>query len=354
MAAMNAMPNPDTAMVNPNIVFTSPRVAEVLDRPIPSPGPGEVLVRTVRSCVSAGTERANLLGEPNAGLNTPKDAPAVFPRQLGYSAAGVVEAVGEGVASARPGDRVAMSYSHHAALQCRPEAFIYPLPDNVSFEAGALTHIAIMPMQALRKCRLEFGESVLVMGQGLLGQLAVKVARAAGATPVIAADPVPAKRARALVLGADLALDPGAPDFAARVKAATGGGARVVVEVTGVDRALDTALDAVARFGRVALLGCTRRSELAIDYYRKVHGPGVTLVGAHNQARPERDSSHGWWTRRDDALAYLRMVALGRLSLAGFVEEVHSVADAPAVYTRLASGGPFPTVQFDWETPHEY
>ena len=340
-------------MYNPNIVFTAPRVAEVIDKPVPSPGPGDVLVRTVRSCLSAGTERGNLLGEPNMGLDSPKDAPAVFPRQLGYSAAGTVEAVGEGVASLKPGDRVAMSWSQHAAFQCRPESLSYPLPENVSFEAGALTHIAIMPMQALRKCRFEFGESVLVVGQGLLGQLAVKVARAAGAAPVIAADPVPAKRDRALALGADLALDPGAPDFAERVKVATGGGARVVIEVTGVDRALDTALDAVARFGRVALLGCTRRSEFAIDYYRKVHGRGVTLVGAHNQARPPHDSSPGWWTVRDDALAYLRMVSLGRLDLVGFVEEVHPVADASAVYTRLVAGGPFPTVQFDWETKHE-
>ena len=340
-------------MTNPNIVFTAPRVAEVLEKPIPSPEAGDVLVRTVRSCLSAGTERGNLLGEPNMGLNSPKDAPAVFPRQLGYSAAGVVEAVGEDVESVKPGDRVAMSYSQHAALQCRPEAFVYPIPDGVTFEAAALTHIAIMPMQALRKCRFEFGESVLVMGQGLLGQLAVKMARAAGAAPVIAADPVPAKRDRALALGADLALDPGAPDFAACVKTATCGGARVVIEVTGVDRALDTALDAVARFGRVALLGCTRRSEFAIDYYRKVHGRGVTLVGAHNQARPERDSSAGWWTRRDDALAYLRMVSLGRIDLAGFVEEVHTVSDAPAVYSRLAAGGAFPSVQFDWEPPHE-
>ena len=340
-------------MLNPNIVFTAPRVAEIIEKPIPSPGSGEVLVRTVRSCLSAGTERGNLLGEPNMGLHSVKDAPAVFPRQLGYSAAGIVEAVGEGVVSLKPGDHVAMSYSQHAALQCRPVDFTYLMPDGVSFEAGALTHIAIMPMQALRKCRFEFGESVLVVGQGVLGQLAVKVARAAGAAPVIAADPVPAKRERALALGSDLALDPGAADFAERVKEATGGGARVVIEVTGVDRALDTALDAVARFGRVALLGCTRRSEFAIDFYRKVHGRGVTLVGAHNQARPEHDSSPGWWTRRDDAFAYLRMVSLGRIDLTGFIEEVHPIADAPAVYTRLAAGGPFPTVQFNWKANHE-
>ena len=207
-------------------------------------------------------------------------------------------------------------------------------------------------MAALRKCHFEFGESVLVMGQGILGQLAVLLARAAGAAPVVAADPVPAKRERALALGADLAFDPSVPDFADRVKDATGGGARVVVEVTGVDRALDNALDATARFGRVALLGCTRHSSFAIDYYRKVHGRGVTLVGAHTMARPKNDSSPGWWTERDDAFAFLRLLALGRIALDGFVEEVHPLSDAPAVYTRLAAGGPFPNVQFDWTSSH--
>ena len=336
-------------MNNPSIVFTAPNVAEVLETPVPEPGSGEVLVRTARSCVSSGTERANLVGDPMIGTNVKDGAEAVFPRRLGYSVSGVVEAVGAGVASVKPGDRVAASWTKHAAFNVRPEREVYLLPDAVSFEAGALTHIATFPMAALRKCRFEFGESVLVMGQGILGQLAVLLARAAGAAPVVAADPAPAKRERAIALGADLALDPSAPDFASRAREATDGGARVVVEVTGVDRALDNALDAVARFGRVALLGCTRHSTFAIDYYRKVHGRGVTLVGAHTMARPRNDSSPGWWTERDDALAFLRLLDLGRLSLDGFVEEVHPVSDAPAVYARLAAGGPFPNVQFDWK-----
>ena len=335
-------------MKNPNIVFTAPNVAEVLDKPVPVPGPGEVLVRTERTCISSGTERANLVGDPMVGTKIKVGAPAVFPRQVGYSASGVVEALGDGVSSVKPGDRVCASWTKHAAFNALPERQVYPVPDGVSFEAAAWTHIATFPMAALRKCRLEFGESVLVMGQGVLGQLAVLLARAAGAAPVLAADPIPAKRERALALGADLALDPAAPDFAERAKEATGGGARVVVEVTGVDRALDNALDATARFGRVALLGCTRHSSFAIDYYRKVHGPGITLVGAHTLARPKDDSSPGWWTERDDALAFLRLLALGRLSLDGFTDEVRAVADAPAVFDRLAAGGPFPNVQFDW------
>ena len=336
-------------MTNPNIVFTAPNVAEVIDKPMPAPGPGQILVRTVRTCISSGTERANLVGDPMVGIDVKDGAPAVFPRQAGYSATGIVVSVGEGVSSVKPGDRVAASWTKHAAVNALPESRVYRLPDGLSLEEAAWTHIATFPMAALRKCRLEFGEGVLGMGQGVLGQLAVKLARAAGATPVIAADPVAAKRERALAQGADFAFDPADPDFALRVRDATGGGARVVVEVTGVDRALDNALDATARFGRVALLGCTRHSSFAIDYYRKVHGPGITLVGAHTMARPGNDSSGGWWTERDDALAFLRLLALGRLSLTGFTDEVHPVSDAPAIFARLAAGGPFPNVHFDWD-----
>jgi len=122
----------------------------------------------------------------------------------------------------------------------------------------------------------------------------------------------------------------------------------VGIEVTGIGAGLDGILDCMARFGRVALLGCTRDSNFTIDYYRKVHGPGVTLVGAHTAARPSRNSSHGWWTERDDFETILTMTKLGRLKLSELVGEVHSPEEAPQVYTRLCTEKTFPLVQFDW------
>ena len=125
-------------------------------------------------------------------------------------------------------------------------------------------------------------------------------------------------------------------------------GPQVGIEVTGLGVALDNALDAIAPFGRIALLGCTRDSNFMIDYYHKVHGRGVTLIGAHTLARPNTESASGWWTTRDDAKAFLRLLSLGRLSLDGFVSEVHSPTACGEVYARLAKGGAFPVVQFDW------
>lgn len=350
-------------MDNRAIVFTKAGTAELLDVRMPAPGPGEVLVRLVRSTISSGTERANLVGVPDnaTGIySTAPDGQVTWPRRSGYSSAGVVVAVGAGVQSVKPGDRVAASWSVHQHFISLPEKLVYRLPDGITFEAGALVHISTFPMAAIRKCRLEIGESALVMGQGVLGQLAVVLLKAAGAVPVIAADPVPEKRERALALGADFAFDPTDETFAAEVKsvADTGrkvqngrtddAGAKVVVEVTGNGAALDSALDAISPFGRLALLGCTRNSDFTINYYRKVHGRGVTLVGAHTDARPDGESSSGWWTTRDDAFAFLRLLDRGRVSLEGFVDEVWGPETCGEVYARLAKGEAFPTVQFDW------
>ena len=348
-------------MMNPNIVFTSAGVAELIDRPMPDPKSGEVLVRVVRSCISSGTERANLIGVPDGGVGIFGTATTTtWPRQCGYSTSGVVEKLGEGVTGLKIGDRVAMSWTLHSAHVCVPAGNAYRIPDGVSFEQAALTHISTFPMAAVRKCRLEIGEGAIVMGQGILGQLAVLILKAAGATPVIAADPVAEKRTRALALGADFALDPTAVDFAAQAKSLCPSeyrkifgrvemsGPKVGIEVTGVGAALNGVLDVIAPFGRIALLGCTRDSDFTVDYYHKVHGRGVTLVGAHTACRNSDESAPGWWTQRDDALAFLRLLALGRISLAGFVDEVHKISACGDVYARLARGGAFPVVQFDW------
>ena len=333
-------------MVNKNIVFVSPGEARIVEKAMPALTERQVLVKLVRSSISSGTERANLVGDPNV---SPKVGAVVpFPRQSGYSSAGVVVAVGDAVTSIKIGDRVACSWSKHAQYCALDESKVYPLPDEVSFSEGALIHIATFPLAAIRKCRLEIGESAIVMGLGVLGLVAVTLLRAAGAVPIIAVDPVKEKREEALRLGADYALDPFAEGFADRVKEITGGGVRVAIEVTGKGQGLDMVLDCMARYGRVALLGCTRSSDFSIDYYRKVHGPGITLIGAHTMARPKHESFDGWWCERDDAMAVLQMLRLGRIDLARLIAEVHSPIEAPEVYTRLAQNASFPLVQFEW------
>ena len=332
-------------MMTKEIVFTAVGVAEVLEKPVAELKPEQVQVRLMNSTISSGTERANLLGDPN--LSVTGTSPT-FPVTKGYSCAGVITAVGEAVTDLAVGDRVAVSWSKHTQLLNIAAKHVRKLPDQVSFADGSLFHIATFPLAAIRKCGLELGESAVVMGQGILGLVAIPLLKAAGAAPIIAVDPVAEKREKALSVGADYALDPFAPDFAQQVKALTGGGAQVGIEVTGVGAGLDGILDCMARFGRVALLGCTRNKEFTIDYYKKVHGPGITLIGAHTLARPKQESHGGWWTEADDVQALIRLTQLGRLKLSDLVDEVHSPAEAPQVFDRLAKESAFPIVQFDW------
>ncbi len=336
-------------MKTKQIVFTKVNTAELLDVEIREPGAGEVLVRTAFSTVSPGTERANIIGDPNTGgASSPHSA---FPRELGYSSAGIVEKVGEGVTSVKPGDRAIVYWGKHLAYNLVPEKNVVKIEDDsVSLAEASFSFIATFPLAAVRKCRVELGESAMVMGLGLLGQLAIRLLRAAGAAPIIAADPVANRRETALAGGADYALDPLAEGFAEQVKKLTGGGVNAAIEVTGVGAGLDETLDCMAKFGRVALLGCTRDKNFSIDYYRKVHFPGITLIGAHTMARPENESHPGWFTHTDDIRAVLKLCAGGRLNLAEMICEQHSPADCGAVYDRLVQDpGHFPLVtQFDW------
>jgi 2-desacetyl-2-hydroxyethyl bacteriochlorophyllide A dehydrogenase len=336
-------------MENQAVVFPGINQAELVNVEMPEAGPGEVVVRTVISSVSSGTERALITGETNTNpyaavvAEKPK-----FPRWPGYSAAGVIHAVGEGVTSVKPGDRVAIIDTAHRRFEATKEKNVFKIGDDVSFNEAALWHIATFPLAAVRKCNLEMGESAIVMGLGVLGMMAVKLLRCGGATPIIAVDPVAEKREWALKNGADYALDPFDPEFAATAKNLTNGGAKVGIEVTGIGAGLNGILDCMAPFGRVALLGCTRRSDFTVDYYRKVHGPGITLVGAHTNARPKVESYHGMWTRWDDVKALRALHESGRLEFASMIAEVHPIEEAPAVYQRLATEKFFPVVQHSW------
>ena len=336
-------------MDNKRIVFTSKNRAEYLDAPIYEPKVNEVQVEIYSSTISSGTERANIMGSTTTSWRVPEAKEAVFPRYAGYSSAGVVLNVGENVTDIKVGDRVALRWSTHTHIQNIDKSLVTKIGD-IDFRDASLFHISIFPLAAIRKCRLEIGESAIVMGMGVLGLCALTLLKAAGAVPIIAVDPDPIKREKALKCGADYALNPFGDDFAKTVKEITNGGARVGIEVTGIGAGLDGILDCMAPFGRVALLGCTRSSDFSIDYYRKVHGPGITLVGAHTDARPQFESSDGWWTQADDMEAVKRLHEMGRIKLSNLVDETHSPEEATEIYDRLCNDKTFPIVQFDWST----
>lgn len=330
------------------IVFTEKNKAELLTVDVNEPAENEVMVETMVSTISCGTERANIIGDPN--VNAFGASGVVFPRTSGYNSAGIVVKKGADVKSVDVGDRVVVYWGQHKSYNVIPEEQVVKIEDEtVSLETAAMSFISTFPMAAIRKTRLEMGESAIVMGLGILGMTAVKLLRTAGAVPIIAADPNPKRREIALKNGADYAFDPLCEDFADKVKKITGGGVNVAIEVTGVGAGFNEALDCMAKFGRVALLGCTRNSDFTVDYYKKIHAPGITVIGAHTMARPNNESRPGWFTHRDDIKAVLKLCGGGRICLENLIEETHSPDECSEVYNRLVFDKDFPiVVQFDW------
>ena len=337
-------------METKQIIFTKINTAELCDVPVYEPGDGQVLVKMAYTAISRGTERANITGDPNVSIFDGGVGSVHFPRALGYSGSGIVEKLGAGVRGIRVGDRVAVWNSQHRGYCTVHENQVIPIPyDDVPLTAAAFSYICTFPLAAVRKTRVELGEAAIVMGQGILGAMAVQFLYAAGAYPVIAADPVESRRNFALTIGADYALDPTDADFAEKVKKITQGGCNAAIEVSGQGKALDTVLDCMARFGRVALLGCTRDPNFTIDYYRKIHGPGITLIGAHTCARPDTESSPGWWTHRDDIRTAIALQHGGRIHIDRLISEIHTPTEAQTVYDRVIGERDFPQgVLFRW------
>ena len=319
-------------MKKKQIFFTAPGTAELWEKDVPELKPNEVLTRMEYTVVSGGTERAVLLGMNNTAQK--------FPCSLGYCGVGRVTAIGDQVKSVAVGDRVLVYHGIHAYWNLvSADQLTKVEDDSIDSRDAAFVIVASMGLGGVRKLELELGESAMVMGLGILGIFATAQLALSGANPLIAVDFDEKRRKVALEVGADYALDPGAPDFVETVKRLTGGkGVNATVEVTGSSAAMKQALECASWMGRIALLGCTRVSDCAVDYYSEVHKPGVKLIGAHNFVRPKAESYPHHWTHHDDCRCLLSLIARGKLRVAPIRSQIRKPKEAPEIYRWLAEG----------------
>lgn len=323
-------------MKSKTIVFTKPKTAELLEKDIKEVSGNLVKVKMEYTVVSGGTERACIMGMNNT--------PQSFPILLGYCGVGYVSQIGDKVEKIKIGDRVLVYHGIHSEYNIVPESDVTKVEDdNIDSLEAAFVIIASMGLGGVRKLELELGESAMVMGLGLLGIFSVQFLRLSGANPVIAVDLNEERRNLALKLGADYALDPTDADFVNKVKEITKGkGVNATVEVTGISAAMNQALECASWQGRISLLGCTRVSDSAVDYYTQVHKPGIKLIGAHNFVRPKVESYPHHWTHHDDCRAILDMISTKRVDVKSIVSRVVKPEAAPEIYTELCNNKDFP------------
>ncbi len=242
-------------------------VLQLGELPTPEPGPGEVLVRLVTSGVNPSDVKSR------AGLRS-KELP--FPRIVPHSdGAGVIDAIGEGVAAARLGERVwtwnaawKRPFGTAAQFVVLPAEQAVRLPDGVGFDAGACLGIpALTALHAVRMDGGVAGKSVLVTGgAGAVGHYAVQMARLAGARQVIATVSSEEKARLAREAGAAVTIDYRGEDVAARVQQATGGeGVDRVIEVDFAAN-VNSSLAAVKPEGDIVVYG-SGKPEIAVPFF---------------------------------------------------------------------------------------
>ena len=315
------------------VVWPSCAKVEVETFELPPIGDDEVLVATACTLISPGTERAFLLGLPNAQGR--------YPSRPGYSNIGTVIEVGKSVTNCQAGERVASTQGHTSHFVTSPSRLLKVASTDAPAEEAVFFNLGAIALQGIRKARIELGEAALVLGQGLIGLLATQLAKLSGALPVIAADLTDSRLEISKSMGADYALNPEDTNFSEQLGDVTkGDGPSVVIEATGHPDAISTALDIAGWGARVVLLASTRGETPKVNFYRDVHKKGLILYGAHNSIRPRQESSPNFWTLEDDSLLLLALIAQKRFDVVPLISHRVPGEEAPKAYQRLMEWNP--------------
>jgi len=285
----------------------------------------ELQGRAECSTLSPGTERAVLCGLPGARRN--------FPYQPGYSSAGTVVKSGQR-SGFQIGDRVAGRIKHVSHDTISPE-FLFRIPDGVPFEEASFIELGIITLQGIRKAAIRPGERVAVIGQGIIGQMANRLARLLSPARVIAVAPSANRRSTALApCGAHEYVSlREAPSSTESIKA------DVVIEAVGTPQAIETAMKSAKPGGRIVLLGSSRGLIRDIDLWNLAQCRSLDFIGAHITAIPEKESSTTMWTYRREGELFLRLLQERRLSVHELVTWRVRPEECNMVYEILSHGG---------------
>ena len=332
------------------LVLKAPRELAFEPVEIAPLGPGEVLIRTLYSGVSAGTELSQFRGsnpfmhrrfDEGSRLFLEAEAPSwPYPvRNLGYEEVGEIVEAGAEVADLSPGQRVFGTWghrTHHVATADYARERL--MPQGADPRTGVFSHIGAVALNGVHDAQIRIGDLVAVFGLGVPGQIVAQAARASGAR-VIGIDPDPHRRAVALAHGAAEALDPTAGSAAEAIKAMTGGrGADVCIEVTGVGAALGEAIRAVAYSARVVAMGFFQGEVAGLRLGEEFHLNRVQLICSQiSGVAPE--TSYRWSKLRLWQTA-VRLQHEGVLSLVPLITHVAPFEDAPSLFARLDKGEP--------------
>lgn len=317
------------------IVWPVAEVADFERALLLGPTSSDALVQVDFTLISPGTERAQLQGLVGND----------FPYYAGYSGCGEVISVGKNITRFQKGDRVAGRIPHKSPATVQ-EQYLFRIPENVSMEQAAFIELGIIVLQGIHKAQIQPGESALVLGQGLIGQLANRLSRIAGAAPIIAVARSKAKEKAAV-------NDWGADEFLTSDElneAEPSDGYDLVIETTGDANILPIASRFARKGGRIIGLG-TPRGRGRISLGQNGARPGVRIIGAHISGIPQYERAPGLWTYQSEGRLFLDLVARHKLMVDDLISQKADPMSANSVYESLLNENPgIIGVLFDWRS----
>ncbi len=320
-------------MIGQRVIWPSRAKVDIEEFEIHAIKDDEVLIESECTLISPGTERAFLLGLPNAQGS--------YPTRPGYSNIGKIIEVGKNVSGMAIGDRVASTIGHTSHSVSSPNRLFKVESSDAPAEEVVFFNLSAIALQGIRKARIELGESTLVIGQGLIGLLALQLAKLSGAYPLLAADLTDSRLELSKSIGADYILNPEDNEFPHQLNDGTmGKGPSVVIEATGHPDAISTAMKVASWGARVVLLASTRGETPKVNFYRDVHKKGLILYGAHNSIRPRQESSPNFWTSDDDSRLMISLISHKRFNVVPLISHKIPGHDAPKAYQMLMEWNP--------------
>lgn len=347
--------------------------AAVEEVPLPALQRGRVLVRTIASLISAGTERAVVETARKGLLQEARERPDLVrsvvekalaegfsntissvrnklasSQALGYSAAGTVIQLGDEVNEFRIGDSVAcagVGFASHAEVISVPKNLCVKLPETVDFEAGAFGTLGAIALQGVRLAEPSLGESVVVVGLGLVGQLAVQLLHANGCR-VFGIDLDPTRVALAKRLGADAGCisDEEAKNKVSNWTRSRGADAVLITAATDSNQPLELAGEISRLKGRVVVVGMIGLNVPRQTFYTRELALKISMSygpGRYDPHYEERGHDYPFayvrWTEQRNIEAFLDLLAAGRVSVAPLITHRFPVEEAEQAY-KLISG----------------
>lgn len=339
--------------------------------PVPVVEPGTILVKVVRSCISIGTEMAGVKATSESlwqrALKHPEQVKKVIQMvaqdgitrtidmvkgrlsaglPVGYSAAGVVVAVGEGVEDIQVGQRVACAgaqCAYHAEIIRVPRNLAAPMHETLTFDEASSVTLGAIALQGVRRAGPTLGETFVVVGLGILGQLTMQLLKANGCR-VIGTDVDSSRIKLAKTLGLDIGIGSADDDVEQVFRLTDGFGADgvIITAATSSDTVMSTAFRMSRKKGRVVLVGDVGLNLDRSDFYLKEldffistsYGPG-----RYDQNYEERGLdypiSYVRWTENRNMAEYLHLVAEGRVKVAPLIAATYEIDKAPQAYDAL-------------------